>query len=210
MQRRKFIQNISLASLAIGLTPTPGIAHLFPQTPTSFLIPLGEAQTQIRHGALNLPLALSEKNAMPFDWLLQVHRNIFFKNGFQASGGKDLEIISVLLKEEEGLEAIQIQLSTEETTVMIKDQLVTLKRKEAFQEVANSNSTTQLVVGDFSIDTLYDFPLVDEKGVFVQLLEGAISCNDQVLDLNTGLALEKGTGLQFKASLDSRVLILIR
>jgi len=210
MQRRKFIQNIGLAGFAIGLAPASGLANLLPQETAGFLIPLGEAQTQIRHGALNIPLGLKENSTMPFDWLLQVHRNIFFKNGFQSSGGMDLEIISVLLKEEEDLEAIQIQLSTEETTVMVKDQLVALGRKEVFQEVGMMDETTQLVIGDLSATKVYDFPLAESKSVFVQLLEGAISCNDQVLDLNTGLALEAGKELHFKATLDSRVLILMR
>ena len=210
MQRRKFIRNISLASLAIGLVPYAGMANLLPQNPSGFLIPLGEAQTQIRHGALNLPIALKDNTTMPFDWLVQVHRNIFFKNGFQASGGMDLEIISVLLEEEEGLEAMQIQLSESETTVMIKDQLLQIERRDGFQEGLVENVATQLLLGDLSAGQSYECEIESGGEVFVQLLEGAIVCNEQVLDLNTGLALEGISKLAFEGSRNSRVLVLVR
>ena len=210
MQRRKFIQNISLASIAAGFVPSYGLANFLPETNPVFLIPIGEAQTQIRHGALNLPIAAKENGSMPFDWLLQINRNIFFKNGFQRSESIDLEIISILLKNEEGLEAVQIQLSPEQTCVMIEDQFLTFGRTAGFQKVTVADGHTQLLIGHLEESKNYDLSFETEEAVFVQLLEGAISCNDQVLDLNTGLALENSRALRFDALADSRVIVFRR
>lgn len=205
MQRRSFLHNISLSVLAAGFVPHYGLAYFSPQ-PSGTLVNLGAPMTQIRHGALHVPAAPT----IPFDWLQQVHRNIFFKNGFQRSQQSDLEIVSVLLQEGEQTEAVQIHLEAEKSTLMIQENLVVMDRVEGFQEVSTEAIGVQFWLADLEAGKEYVFSPDSEAGVYVQLLQGQLSCNEQLLDTQTGFALPQAADLQFRPTKNSRVLLLIK
>ena len=91
MERRKFIKYSSLAGIGAGLFPVAAIGKIgIPST--AQLVQFSGASTQIRHGALNIPLANKLKTELPFDWLLDVQQNIFFKDGFQRNEAEDMHI----------------------------------------------------------------------------------------------------------------------
>lgn len=205
MQRRSFLRNISLGAIAVGFVPHYGMAHFLPPS-RGTLVNLGAPMTQIRHGALHVPTP----PAIPFDWLQQVHRNIFFKNGFQRSQQSDLEIVSVLLQGGEQTEAVQIQLAAEGSTLMIGEEMVFVGREEGFQQVGKEAVGVQFYLADFEAGKEYVFSPETEATVYVQLLEGHLNCNEQHLDIQTGLALAEAENLHFYPTEDSRILLLIK
>lgn len=208
MQRRTFIQNIGLGMIATGLLPTISAANFIPSAAAGTIVPLAEPMTQIRHGALNLPISFQDHSRMPFDWLQQVQRNIFFGNGFQRNVDADLEIVSVLLKDQEEIEAVQIQLEEEVVRIMIDEDFYEVADQENFQEIPTKALNVKLIIGNLEPDKDYQYSFGKRSPVFIQPLSGKLTCNTQVLGPQTGLALPNVEDLIFKVETKSQVVLL--
>ncbi len=213
MERRSFLKKLSTASLAAGFIPQFGLAHFMPTKATPLLVPLENPVKQIRHGALNFPLFSDRNPALPFDWLLQVQRNIFFKNGFQRSETKDLEIISILLQTDAdagATDALQVQLEATQTTAMWGDHLESIPLTQNWSTIGQADPSQALYLAHWSEGQATTPDLGAYKELYLQVLEGQISCNGQIIDSNTGLAFAELETLEVEALSDCRVLFLAR
>lgn len=208
MQRRVFIRNIGLGVLAGSMLPTFGSANTFFGSSAGTLVNLGEPLTQIRHGALNLPIALSHNQAIPLDWLQQVHRNIFLSNGFQRNLKNDLDIVSVLLREEEEVEAVQIQLAESKISLMIGEEMFEVVGEESFQEIPTKALNVQFVFGNLDAEQEYHYTLDQNTSVYIQSLSGRIFSNGFELKSDNGLAITGCNALKINAVENSKVLIM--
>jgi len=212
MQRRKFLKHTSIATLAYNFVPSLAFGNkLLTKNTTSTLIPLADTSWQIRHGALNFLPALDQQQSLAFDWIVDIHRNIFLKNGFQRDGDADLDIISIALKdqEKEGIRSMQIQLAKDQVKVMWQDQFVATACTNGLQQIALSDDDYCLELICLTANQAFEFVSKKEKEYFVEILDGAVQFGDFELTTQLGLILESGIKITIKAlEQPSRILII--
>lgn len=215
MKRRQFLQN---AAVGIGsMLVLPNVSMLASsEQARQVVVPLGGAMPQIRHGLLNLPqLGLDNQMEssleMPFEWLGEIRRNLFFKNGFQASDSdEDIEIISVMYhnKDSEQTEAVQIQLSQNEARILLGEQFYTCSTEGKFHEISNNaNGNLSLYFSQIDGGESDRQTFKKDSELFVHILEGAVEINEIELFADYGLAINHHEELKFEALESSKMLI---
>ncbi len=214
MQRRSFLRQVSLASLAVGFVPNFGLANFYQPDQLAELIPLEGAAAQIRHGALHFPIYDGKMETFPFDWLLQVQRNVFFQNGFQANATDDLEIVSILLRDTqlegvEELESVQVQLEARQTSMLIGEEITTLPIEKAnLAEPLATPSGQYLDLLHCQENNTFDKTWTQPHDLFLQVLQGEVTCQGKLLQPDTGLILRATSELQLSTVVNSRILLL--
>ena len=209
MERRKFIKYTSLAGIGVGLFPAAAIGKVG-MSNTAQVVQFSAASAQIRHGALNIPFSNFLKSKLPFNWLLDVQQNIFFKDGFQRNEAEDMHITSIALQDGEGIEALQISIQQEQVGLLWKEQYLLLEEFEPLQELELIDQTYDFHLASLEKGKEITINLHEDKSHFVQVLEGEVQNQDAVLSSNTGLGLMSCTKdtLTFIANGQSRVLII--
>ena len=222
MKRRKFLEKTALG--IGGMMVFSNVSAIASVNSTqSLLVPLNAAMPQIRHGALSLPqLNLTDWNPktkqIPFEWLGEIRRNLFFKNGFQKNEleeEEDLEIISVMYNDvrNDEKEALQIQCSQLETNLLVKDELYSVQKQEGIvalkKSVENQENaeSLSLSVGVLEAGKEYNHTFNPNSELFVYLLEGNVQINKNELFSDFGLAINGTKELVFFAKENSKLLI---
>jgi len=212
MQRRKFVKYTGLASLAVGLFPWQSVQAMGAKS-SSHLMKFSGVSTQIRHGALNIPFAsggLEEK--MPFRWLLDVHQNIFLKDGFQRNVEEDMNMISIALKKGDHYEALQINNQINKFSFLWKEQWLDSIKELSLHQLAIEDDEYTFFLGHLNINETLSVILQADSEYFVQVLEGRIQNEDNIMNNENGLGLLSGANVleSFQATLESKVLIIKR
>ncbi len=210
MKRRKFIKYSSFASIGASLFPMSIVEGLGKQS-ASHLIQLSAASTQIRHGALNLPFAEFLKSELPFDWLVDVQQNIFFKDGFQRNEAEDMNVISIALKEKENFEALQVSIKGNEISLLWKDQYVSLNQMKTIQDLPFEDDTYTFQLVKLHTDQSIEFDQDPKRSYFIQVLDGEVLNGSNLLNSTNGLGIiSESKPLALNARVNSSVLIISR
>lgn len=209
MERRKFIKYTSLTSFGASIFPLSAFAEIG-KGAAGQVVNFAAANTQIRHGALNIPFAKTLKTDMPFDWLLDVQQNIFLKDGFTRNTSEDLSVLSLALKYEDEFDALQVSQQNDKTTILWKDQyLETIATSEINQlEIEDPNYKFHLLhIADQDKSKIN---LASQSDYFIQVLKGVISYDDLELSDQNGLGFvkEENGDYQFEAKEDAYLLII--
>ena len=211
MQRRKFVKYTGLAGLAAGLFPIQSIQGMSPN-PATHLMKFSTASTQIRHGALNMPFAAGLQDEFPFQWVLDVHQNIFLKDGFQRNLEGDMNVISVALKEGEHFEALQINKQADQISFLWKEQWLDCAKGLPLHQLDLQDENYTFCLGYMTKEET--LVLEQEPGVdyFVQVIEGQVQNEDNLLDTESGLGIVSNIQEEqrFLAQVDSSLLIIGR
>ena len=213
MERRKFIRNTGLGIGSFLLMPSIVNADILGAANQSQIIPLAKLSGQIRHGALILPQAGYKNDLIPFDWLDDITRNVFYENGYKESPDEsDLEIISVLLTDPKtgDPESIQVQRSQNEVTVLYEDLEWTVERKDGIQLLTNAEEEGFMKIhfGTIQADSQLDFEIEKQQECYVHLLNGLVSVQGQEMKREYGLGLTIDKNINFTAKETSQFLIL--
>ncbi|MEM9917625.1 MAG: hypothetical protein AAF990_05985 [Bacteroidota bacterium] len=214
MRRRLFIARTFLGLGSLWCLPT--IANYFSGMGSSGayqLLPLAAKEGQIRHGLLDLPQISSEAHPLVSDWLLDISRNVFFKNGFvAASDGQDMEIISILLQQPSTRrkDAIQIQHRPSGSVILMEE------REYALPHAGNDwvvlekreNEHLRMVFGHLDASSERVFSLEKEAEIFVFVLQGELMVNDVQLPVHTGLEMTTSKDLHFSVLSDTQLIII--
>jgi len=195
--------------MAAGLFPVAAIGKMGLSN-SVHLVPLSAASTQIRHGALHIPFEKVLKSELPFDWLLDVHQNIFFKDGFQRNEAEDIHIMSIALKAGEDMEALQVSIQQKKIGLLWKEQYLTLEKLEPLQKIDLVDQEYDFQLASLEAGKEVSIHLQDQKSYFVQVLEGEVQSQGALLNPNTGLGLRSTLEeyLTFEANSHSRILII--
>jgi hypothetical protein len=211
MERRKFVKYAGLAGLAAGLFPTQSLSAMTPKS-SAHLLKFAGVSTQIRHGALNIPFASAGLEEMPFKWVLDVHQNIFLKDGFQRNVEADMNVISVALAVGDKFDALQINKQPGKISFLWKEQWLDCASGLPMQELAIVDDNYTFHLGHISEGTSLTFEQKSNVDYFVQVIDGQIQNQENVLDTESGLGLISDIDLQqnFLAKTESSVLIIAR
>lgn len=210
MQRRKFVKYTGLASIAAGLFPLHSMQAVGVNS-TSHLMKFGRVSTQIRHGALNIPFASGVlKEKMPFQWVLDVHQNIFLKDGFQRNVEEDMNVISIALKEGEHYDALQINKQSTRFNFLWKEQCLDCERFLPMHKLNIQDDNYTFYLGYTPKDKTFVLNQQSDINYFVQVLDGQMQNENNVLDCESGLGLMSNTNTQqtFLAVEESSFLII--
>ena len=188
MERRNFVKYTSLAGIAAGLFPVQSIAALT-KSNSPVLVSLPSALTQIRHGALNLPFAAGIKKEMPFDWILDVHQNIFLKNGFQRNLEQDLDVTSIALEIEDGFEALQVAHQNDSLHLVWKEEAIDIKLDQPMQQIELAEDAYTFHVGHLNKEETTSLEDLADRQYFIQVISGSLRFDDLTLTNETGLGL---------------------
>lgn len=188
MQRRKFVKYTGLAGLAAGLFPVQSLHALSPKSSTH-LIKFAGVTTQIRHGALNIPFASRPLDEMPFQWVLDVHQNIFLKDGFQRNVDEDMNVISVALAEGEHYDALQINKQASKISFLWKNQWIDCEEKCPMRKLDIEDEKYAFHLGYLAEGETMRFEQKANLDYFVQVLDGAMQNQNNILDSESGLGL---------------------
>jgi len=209
VERRKFIKYSSLISIGAGMFPVAAIGKIGASN-TAQLAQFSVANTQIRHGALNLPFAKFLKAELPFDWLMDVHQNIFLKDGFQRNEAEDMNVMSIALKQEDHFEALQINIQADELNFLWKDQMVSINTFDAQQpiEISDDKYTFSLLGLEADQDFQWDQKIGTDY--FVQVLAGEVQFENYTLTTTSGLGLVSTESSQvlLRSKEKSKVLVI--
>jgi len=209
MERRKFVKYSGLASLALGFFPANSVASMTTKASTK-LVELPKALTQIRHGALNLPFASGLKKDMPFDWILDVHQNIFLRDGFQRNLDQDLDITSIALKVEEGFEALQVSSQNDQLQVIWKQAIVAINLSSTFRELGIRDEIYDFYAVRFKEIGTAKLLANQNKQTFIQVLDGSVEYDDLVLTRENGLGIfDLDPSTNFQALSNETTLLVI-
>lgn len=211
MERRKFVKYAGLASLAAGLFPAQSLNAMAPKY-SAHLMKFAGVSTQIRHGALNIPFASAGLEKMPFKWVLDVHQNIFLKDGFQRNIDEDMNVISVALAEGDKFDALQINKQSDKISFLWKEQWLDCASDLPMQELAIEDEHYTFYLGHIAEAAYLSFKQKSNVDYFVQVIDGQIENQENVLDSESGLGLISDIDLQqeFLAKTESSVLIIAR
>ena len=211
MERRKFVKYAGLAGLAAGFFPAQSLRALGPKS-SAHLMKFGGVSTQIRHGALNIPFASIRSEEMPFKWVLDVHQNIFLKDGFQRNVKEDMNVISVALAQGDKFDALQINKQHNKISFLWKEQWLDCVRGLPMQELAIEDDIYTFHLGYIEEGVSLAFEQKSNIDYFVQVIDGQIQNQENILDCESGLGLMSDVDLQqeFLAKTESSVLIIAR
>lgn len=211
MERRKFVKYAGLAGLAAGLFPAQSLSAMTPKS-SAHLMKFAGVSTQIRHGALNIPFASTGLEEMPFKWVLDVHQNIFLKDGFQRNVEEDMNVISVALSEGNKFDALQINKQSDKISFLWKEQWLDCVKGLPMQELAIEDEHYTFHLGHIAEGDSLAFEQKSNVDYFVQVIDGQILNQENVLDSESGLGLISDVDLQqtFQAKIESSVLIIAR
>lgn len=242
MERRNFIKNTALSIGAMVVLPSLS-SNLTGNTlvnagqvsgngvvggaAKNFLVSLNAAAPQIRHGLLNLPQLGFKNEKLPFDWLGEIRRNVFFQNGFQESDAQtDIEIVSILFNDvsndADGQEAIQVQIEVDKTTVLFGAQEwrtiidspnnrenIENGENDGLQKIGqNIEGNFALYIGVFESETAYKHAFASNTEVFVHVLNGDLTVNQKELKSDFGLGLKGVENIEIEAQKESKILVL--
>jgi len=210
MERRKFVKYSSLAGIVAGLFPLTSIQAMSIRS-TSHLMKFASVSTQIRHGALNIPFASSLlKDELPFQWVLDVHQNIFLKDGFQRNVEEDMNVISIALKEESHYDALQINNSGKQISFLWKEQWLNCERGLPIRELDIQDDNYTFHLGHIGKSESFVFNQKPKIDYFVQVLDGQIQNESNILNSESGLGLISDISIQqsFFALEESNFLII--
>jgi len=208
MERRKFVKYTGIVGLAAGLFPVQAIAAA-PAKFSAVLVEFPQALTQIRHGALNLPFASGIKKEMPFDWILDVHQNIFLHNGFQRNLDQDLDIVSIALEVENGFEALQLALQKEELHLVWKESSVNIKLSDTLEQLSISDDEYIFYGSCIGANNSNDFLPLQDRQYFIQVLSGKVKYDDLVLTRENGLGVQQISTAKSFVALEEEATFLV-
>lgn len=211
MERRSFIKKTGIGIGGALLAPGAIASSVLPSLVNSQYVPLRENIGQIRHGLLQLPQAGYINNLISFRWLDDASRNIFFENGFQE-GNKDMEIISLLIRDPQSSEtdAMQIQKAEDDVIILREGVSHTISHaKYGFKQVPGKKlKDIKLEVGYLSGFKAVQRKVQKGTEVYLQMLEGHMMVNDISLEPGTGLCLSYMKDLQFQPTKACKFILL--
>lgn len=211
MERRKFVKYAGLAGIAAGLFPAQSLQAISAK-PSSHLMKFAGVSTQIRHGALNAPFATRLLDEMPFQWVLDVHQNIFLKDGFQRNVDEDLNVISIALAEGEHFDALQINKQPNQIGFLWKDQCLNCDSGLPLRKIDIEDNQYAFYLGHLSVNEKLTFEQKSGMNYFVQVIDGEVKNLDNILNSESGLGLVSDRNLRqdLLAIADSKILIIER
>ncbi len=213
MERRNFVRNTALGFTSFLVFPRLVASNNTASSTYAQLIPIHENPGQIRHGLLQLPQLDTPTPVLSFDWLKDVSRNVFFKNGFGASMGKeDMEITSILLenKDHNWADAIQIQQKQEATVILTQEREWQCKhhQNEIILLQNNRHQAINFSFGNLNHSARHLYSPSGKREVFIYLLAGIIKVNGRLLEENVGLGLQTGDAVVFEAVRKSQFVLM--
>lgn len=188
MERRKFVKYAGLAGIAAGLFPAQSLQAMSPKS-SVHLMKFAGVSTQIRHGALNIPFASRLLDEMPFQWVLDVHQNIFLKDGFQRNVDEDMNVISVALAEGDHFDALQVNKKSNQISFLWKEQLIDSAIEEPMRQLAIEDENYAFHLGYIAEGESLQFEQKPDVDYFVQVIDGQVSNNENRLDSESGLGI---------------------
>ena len=211
MQRRKFVKYAGLAGIAAGLFPATSLQALSSNS-SAHLMKFAGVSTQIRHGALNIPFASRLLDEMPFQWVLDVHQNIFLKDGFQRNVDEDMNVISIALAEGEHYDALQVSKQKDTFSLLWKDQWLDCEKQLPLRKLSIDDERYSFHLGYITVGESLVFEQKANVDYFVQVLDGVIQNKENVLDSESGLGLisDKDARQNFLTKTNSSILIIAR